>query len=59
MCLVSRVPFTLPPLENSFSPFTLIYKFAVCAVLKKCEMEQEDVTGRRDLIAKQVRTENK
>ena len=37
--------FTIFSLENSFFPFvpctSLIYNFAVCAVLKKCEMEQE------------------
>lgn len=39
---------------------SLIYNIAVCAVLKKCEMEQEAVTGEgRNLIAKQVHTENK
>ena len=43
-----------------FHCISLIYNIAVCAVLKKCEMEQEAVTGEgRNLTAKQVHTENK
>lgn len=58
---MSLSPF--PLLKTLFFPLlciSLIYNIAVCAVLKKCEMEQKTVTGReKNLTAEQVHTENK